>query len=201
MFRIEVSIKAGFPEPRGEGLQKDIQDLGITTVEKAKVTDIYLLEGSLNEEEVRRICRELLVDPVVEEYSYGEASITGVEDSNVRVIEVAYNPGVMDPVEESVKKGILDLGIATVDSVKTAKSYYLCNTGRYLLIGFIVIVVIAVIAGIIAFIMKKKKKEPKEGKAGKEKGKDDKTAKKDDKTDKAKDTKTKDDKTKDPKTK
>ncbi|MGB2798878.1 MAG: phosphoribosylformylglycinamidine synthase subunit PurS, partial [Dehalococcoidia bacterium] len=125
MFRVEVSIKAGFPEPRGEGLQKDIQDLGITTVEKAKVTDIYLLEGSLNEEEVRRICRELLVDPVVEEYSYGEASITGVEDSDVRVIEVAYNPGVMDPVEESVKKGILDLGIATVDSVKTAKSYYL----------------------------------------------------------------------------
>ncbi len=125
MFRIEVSIKAGFPEPRGEGLRKDIQDLGITTVEKAKVTDIYLLEGSLNEEEVRRICRELLVDPVVEEYSYGEASITGVEDSDVRVIEVAYNPGVMDPVEESVKKGILDLGITTVDSVKTAKSYYL----------------------------------------------------------------------------
>jgi phosphoribosylformylglycinamidine synthase II len=38
---------------------------------------------------------------------------------------VAYNPGVMDPVEESVSKAVGDLGITSVESVKTAKRYYL----------------------------------------------------------------------------
>ena len=39
------------------------------------------------------------------------------------VIEVAYNPGVMDPVEESTLKGIRDLGITAATAVKTAKKY------------------------------------------------------------------------------
>jgi len=121
LIRIEVSKRAGFLDPRGEALKKDILDLGIATIRGARVSDIYLLEGRLAEFEVRRICQELLADPVVEEYLYGEVP----RPEDVYVIEVAYNPGVMDPVEESVRKGILDLGITTVESVKTAKRYYL----------------------------------------------------------------------------
>jgi len=125
LVRVEVSVKADFPDPRGQGLEKDILDLGITSVSKARVSDVYFIEGKLDEEEVRTVCRSLLADPVAEDYSYGELSPTRLAESGARVVEVAYNPGVMDPVEESVKKGILDLGVATVESVKTAKRYYL----------------------------------------------------------------------------
>jgi len=121
LFRVEVSIKDGFRDPRGEALQKDMRDLGITTVKQVQVSDIYLLEGNLGETEVRRICEELLADPVVEEYSYKEIP----PPQGAHLIEVAYNPGVMDPVEESIKKGIRDLGITTVESVRTAKRYRL----------------------------------------------------------------------------
>ncbi len=114
-------MKDGFRGPRGEALQKDIGDLGITTVKKVRVSDIYLLEGNLEKTEVRRICKELLADPVVEEYSYNEVP----PPQGSHLIEVAYNPGVMDPVEESVRKGIRDLGITTVESVRTAKRYLL----------------------------------------------------------------------------
>ena len=38
---------------------------------------------------------------------------------------MAYNPGVMDPVEESVLKGIRDLGIDAVTAVRTASKYLL----------------------------------------------------------------------------
>jgi len=123
LFFIAVWVKAGLPDPRGDALQKDIQDLGITTVTQARVRDIYLLEGRLSEAEVGRICQELLADPVVQEYSYGEAPTSPGQQAHV--IEVAYNPGVMDPVEESIIKGIRDLGISTVDRVKTAKRYFL----------------------------------------------------------------------------
>ncbi|HEY55440.1 MAG TPA: phosphoribosylformylglycinamidine synthase subunit PurL [Dehalococcoidia bacterium] len=123
MFRVEVSVKSGLPDPRGEALQKDIRDLGVTTAERARVSDIYLLEGDLSQKELALICRELLADPVVEQYSIGETSLS--VPTGAHAVEVAYNPGVMDPVEESVGKGILDLGVTTLKSVKTAKRYYL----------------------------------------------------------------------------
>ncbi len=50
-FRIEVSVKDGFADPRAEGLEKGILDLGITSVKKAKVSNIYLLEGSLKRDQ------------------------------------------------------------------------------------------------------------------------------------------------------
>ena len=121
MYRIEVSVKEGFADPRSEGLQKDILDLGIKTVERVRVSNIYLLEGKLDEKELLAICRELLTDPIVEEYFYDETPCPG----GARLVEVAYNPGVMDPVEDSVKKGIRDLGITTVTAVRTAKKYLL----------------------------------------------------------------------------
>ncbi len=116
-------MKSGLPDPRGEALKADIRDLGIATVSRVSVSNIYLLEGGLSQEEVAIICRELLADPLVEEYSVGDVPLLAIADA--QAVEVAYNPGVMDPVEESVKKGIRDLGITKVESVKTAKRYYL----------------------------------------------------------------------------
>ncbi len=123
MLRVEVSVKPGLPDPRGEALKADIHDLGIGTIQIVRVSDVYLLEGELSHKGLEIICRELLADPVVEQYSIGEKPLVAPDDAHA--IEVAYNPGVMDPVEESVSKGVLDLGINTVESVKTAKRYYL----------------------------------------------------------------------------
>ncbi len=121
MSRVEVSVKPSLPDPRGESLKADIRDLGIATVQQIRVSDVYLLEGDLSHQELGKICKLLLADPVVEEYSIGEPP----PSPDAQAVEVAYNPGVMDPVEESVSKGIRDLGITTVTSVKTAKRYYL----------------------------------------------------------------------------
>jgi len=125
LFRIEVSVKAGFPDPEGDRLEKDIRDIGITTVKQARVSDIYLLEGELDEAEMEKIGQELLADLVVEDFSWGEGPLSRIEGGDAHVIEVAYNPGVADPVAGSVGKAIRDLGIATVTSVKTARKYSL----------------------------------------------------------------------------
>jgi len=122
LSRVEVSVKPSLPDPRGESLKADIRDLGIATVQQIRVSDVYLLEGDLSQKELETICRQLLADPVIEQYSTGEPPPT---PPDAHAVEVAYNPGVMDPVEESVSKGIGDLGVTTVTSVKTAKRYYL----------------------------------------------------------------------------
>jgi phosphoribosylformylglycinamidine synthase II len=125
LFRIEVSVKADFPDPEGDRLEVDIRDIGITTVKQARVSYVYLLEGELDEAEVEKIGQELLTDPVVEDFSWGEGPLSRIEGGDAHVVEVAYNPGVTDPVEESVSKAIRDLGITTVTSVKTARKYSL----------------------------------------------------------------------------
>jgi phosphoribosylformylglycinamidine synthase II len=122
LSRVEVSVKPNLPDPHGEALKADIRDLGIGTIQQVRVGDVYLLEGDLSQRELEKVCKLLLADPVVEQYSIGEPHPT---PPDAHAVEVAYNPGVMDPVEESVSKGIRDLGIKQVSSVKTAKRYYL----------------------------------------------------------------------------
>ena len=121
MYRVEVWVKEGFADPRSEGLEKDILDLGIKTVKHARFITVYLLEGTLKDKELQTVCRELLTDPIVEEY----ATVETPAPEGARLVEVAYNPGVMDPVEESTLKGIRDLGIDTVTAVRTTKKYFL----------------------------------------------------------------------------
>jgi phosphoribosylformylglycinamidine synthase II len=123
LFRVEVSVKPDLPDPRGEALKADIRDLGIGGVQQVRVSDVYLLEGDLTSKELELICSQLLADPIVEAYATGESPLVAPQDA--RAVEVAYNPGVMDPVEESVSKGICDLGVKNLKSVKTAKRYYL----------------------------------------------------------------------------
>ena len=124
IHRIEVRLKRGLPDARGSSLVKDIHYLGITTVSDVRVVDIYLLDADLTPEELDLICRNLLADPVIQEYScdqsFRDEAKTGAK---CHTVEIAYNAGVTEPVENTVMKAIKDLGIESVRAVKTAKRY------------------------------------------------------------------------------
>jgi phosphoribosylformylglycinamidine synthase II len=127
VHRIEVSLKSHLPDARGIGLVKDIHDLGITTVSEVRVVDIYWLDAELASDKLDLICQRLLADPITQEYqafaSLGD-SAGGVEiNEQTHTVQVAYNAGVADPVEETVMKAVRDLGIEGVSAVKTAKRY------------------------------------------------------------------------------
>ncbi len=127
LWRVEIREKDGFYDAVGESVKKDISDLGF----KDKILDVkfvyvYLIEAESRESDIRRICEELLIDPVTQDYSYRE-SVS--EEKEYKVVEIAYNPGVMDPVEDSAKKAIRDLGIEGVSALKTAKKYLI--KGRF----------------------------------------------------------------------
>ncbi len=118
MHRIEVHLKSQLPDARGAGLAKDIRDLGIDTVSAARVADVYWLDADLFPDQLDLVCGGLLADPVTHRYSND-----GNPSTADYVIEVARNPGVSDPVEETVAKAIRDLGISGVREVRTAKRY------------------------------------------------------------------------------
>ena len=122
-YKIEVVDKPGIFDAVGQGVSRDIADLGIDSVKEVKFIQVYTLEGNLAEGQVISICQELLTDRVAQDYKILSGTSSNSSKTNQHIVEVAYNPGVMDPVEASVLKGIQDLGIPGADSVKTAKKY------------------------------------------------------------------------------
>ncbi len=124
MHRIEVRLKADLPDVRGLSLLRDINDLGIVSVNNIRVVDIYWLDADLTPHTLELICRCLLADPVTQEYWYGQCPRPeGEAGINYHSVEVAYNAGVTDPVEGTIIKALKDLGVAGVRGVKTAKRY------------------------------------------------------------------------------
>ncbi len=127
IWRVEIKEKDDVFDAFGEGIRKDIEGLGISSISKACVVQVYTIQGEINETQIRKISEELLVDRITQDYTYGIApSHPHLNLSqDVQVIEIAHNRGVMDPVEESTLKGIRDLDISDVASVRTSKQYHL----------------------------------------------------------------------------
>ena len=122
--KVEIGIKSNFFDAISEQIKSGIQDLGIGGIGEVRSRQIYYLNGELDQGEILRICELLLVDPIVQNYAINDA-LDHADDKNMWTVEISYNPGVMDPVEESTKKGILDLGITSVREVKTAVKYHI----------------------------------------------------------------------------
>jgi len=126
LWRVEIKNKESVFDAMGEGLRRDILDLGIRTLEKVEVVSVYTLQGEVTAAEIKKICEELLVNKITQDFRYSADTILFQPQSeDVKVIEIAYHAGVMDPVEDSTIKGIRDLGIQAIQAVRTSKKYIL----------------------------------------------------------------------------
>ena len=123
MHKIEVRLKTHLPDPAGRGLVKDIQDMGINSVSDVRVVEIFWLDAYLAPEKVESIAHGLLADTVTQDYRIDQNSLEEDAAKGYKVVEVAYNAGVTDPVRDSVMKAIRDMGIPNVRAVATAKRY------------------------------------------------------------------------------
>ena len=128
-WRIEIAHKPGVFDADGQSVAKAIQDLGINSIQEVEVERVYNLHGSLTEEQAKTVAQKLLTDPVTQRYHLhlSHQFKTPKETATRHVIEIAYNTGVMDPVEASTLKGIRDLGFKEIEAVTTAKKYILAG--------------------------------------------------------------------------
>jgi len=122
MHRIEVYFKQELPDAAGQGLVRDINDMGIKNISDVRIVDIYWLDAALKAEELEIICQNLLADPVTQQYNFNSHTDTRQQDG-LYSIEVAFNAGVIVPIETTAMKAVLDLGVKNVRAIKTAKRY------------------------------------------------------------------------------
>ena len=122
-WRIEVYNKAGFPDVQGASVLTDIKEFGITAVEAVQFARVYLIEADFDKDFADRLAKELLADPVCEEYYIGRSGApAGL--AKATLMEVHLKSGVTDPVAQSVTSAMNDMGIKP-DSVRTARKYVL----------------------------------------------------------------------------
>ncbi len=117
--RIEVGIKPGFRDARGESIRDQIaEDLAIK-VEEIHVFDVYTIDAQLSRAELERIRTELFTDAVIE-HSTIDAPLPNDFDF---AIEVGFLPGVTDNIGKSATEGIQDtLGRPLTDRERAYKS-------------------------------------------------------------------------------
>ena len=126
-WKIEVSYKPDTPDAIGQGILQDVTDLGLTGVESVRTVQIYWIEGEVNSHAIKRICAELLADPVTQNYAYScsDNHTSRQSASSVWTIEVRLKPGVTDAVGDSVLKGLRDMGIPDVRAAQTGQKYWI----------------------------------------------------------------------------
>ncbi|MFQ5861756.1 MAG: phosphoribosylformylglycinamidine synthase subunit PurL [Candidatus Brocadiales bacterium] len=121
LTRIEIFQRPDLPDHEGEQILAEIHTLGIQGAEEVRTTEVYLLEGALPDGDIETICKELLADTIVQDYTFNPHP-PPQEEAAGHIIEVIRKPGVMDPVEATAVRGIKDLGLQ-VKSLKRAKKY------------------------------------------------------------------------------
>ncbi|MBI5201952.1 MAG: phosphoribosylformylglycinamidine synthase subunit PurS [Elusimicrobia bacterium] len=123
-YRVEVAGKLVFPDASGAAVAAQFQLLGLQAPTEIRVCPIYEITGKLSPRELELAAKELLSDPITQEYRIGDGAISPafVVAPHWRV-EVWLKPSVSDPHEASVRKGIADLGLPAPDKVRCGTVY------------------------------------------------------------------------------
>jgi len=111
-YRIELYYL--YSDPRGAAIKKRFNSLGLQ-IESVIMTDNYLVNTELNEEEIKNLA-EMLIQPVTQNYSLNRPYIPEEFDFS---IEIGYLPGVTDNIAHTVRESIEDLLKRKIDHEKS----------------------------------------------------------------------------------
>lgn len=126
VYRIEVACKPGISDAAGLALANQLPALGVANVADVRVCPVFEITGRLNVSQLEQVARELLADPVTQDYRIGEGPLSpGFLIGPHWRVEVWLKNSVSDPVEGSVKKGIADLGLPAPEKVRCGHAYKL----------------------------------------------------------------------------
>ncbi len=121
--RIEVSTKPSLTDPIGEEIKKDIQYLGINRIENIRFIRVFILNAkTLGKAALNHIAQNILSDPVSDIYQL-EHHIFFSTRSTSSPVEIAFLPGVMDPVALTTHKLLKKVGYEEIASVQTRNRY------------------------------------------------------------------------------
>ncbi|PCI37371.1 MAG: hypothetical protein COB53_06745 [Elusimicrobia bacterium] len=122
---IEVVPKIGVTDVPGEAALRQLPLLDIKTVREVRISTIYEVTGKYSSSHINQIARELLADPITQEYKVERSATPNafLMGPHVRV-EVWLKKTVSDPIGESTQRAITSLGLAEPVRVRTGRAFH-----------------------------------------------------------------------------
>jgi phosphoribosylformylglycinamidine synthase len=127
LWEVDIYPAEGQPDRAARSVAADAADLRLAENLPVVAASGYLIQGDLNRDDVERLARELLADPVVERAvvaPVGDAALATAPGGCRRLVHVLPKPGVMDPVAQSTLSAIEDFGLRA-DAVRTLRKYWI----------------------------------------------------------------------------
>src|SRR5262245_15202272 len=129
LWEIDIYPATGQPDRLAQQVAADARDLGFARNLDVTAASGYLIQGQLDEKQIRRLADELFVDRVVERAviaRVGDEILSRPPNAAATLAHVLPKPGVMDPVALSAQAAIADLGLS-VEAVRTLRKFWLAN--------------------------------------------------------------------------
>ena len=123
IYRVEVFCRPGFSDPAGAALLAQLPMIGIQSVTEIKVGALYDFRGRFTLGQMMTVAKELLTDPITQDFVLnGQRPVGAIWSPHWR-IEVRLKNSVTDPVESSLRKAVEDLGLPAPESARTGVVY------------------------------------------------------------------------------
>jgi len=100
---------------------REAQRLGFEGIRAVVRSEIYFVRGNIAPEELGFLGRFLLSDPVTQTCEIHTLPLT--PKGKDYVVEVAYHPGVTDPVADEILRSGLELGLRAIEAASTGVRY------------------------------------------------------------------------------
>jgi len=126
-YRVEIHWQEAHPDGRVATLLQQAEEWNLAGLRQAAIVDLYVLQGELRQEELERLCRELLADPISQTYRWRllKGKPCQKTQDSPWAVEVMLHPGVADPVAERLLEGAERIGIRGLRAAATGTRYEL----------------------------------------------------------------------------
>jgi phosphoribosylformylglycinamidine (FGAM) synthase PurS component len=104
-----------------------VRKLGLVQVRAVQRMELYFVRGNIAPGELDLLGRFLFSDPVTQTFASQDAS------EDVQSVEIAYLPGVTDPVADEILRSARELGIKGIDAAATGARFEFSCEGSFLL--------------------------------------------------------------------
>ncbi len=109
--RIEVTLKDGIRDARGERIQREISHFLHLQVDEVRTLDVYTVDAALSQSEIEEAAAGPFSDPVIQEWAIDTPTaltrpLKGEGAAFDWAIEVGFRPGVTDNVGRTAREAI-----------------------------------------------------------------------------------------------
>lgn len=110
-------------DPRSAGLLADARALRFNDLRRIECQDLYFVEGQLSQDELQQLALSLLTDPVTQSAEWAELPNPTPRKPHTVMVDVAFRPGVTDPVAGEIVRAAHELGFKGVQRAATGFRY------------------------------------------------------------------------------